>query len=58
MVCIISIGENTHCQMNIQMSIMFSVMVFLKLGFHLGISLVAGKNFASGNQKNYSATTE
>ena len=49
---IISIGENTHCQLNIQMSIMFSVMFFLKPGFHSGISLVAGENFASGNHKN------
>ena len=48
----ISIEENTHCQLSIQMSIMFSVIFLLKPAFHSGISLVTGEIFVSENQKN------
>ena len=49
-----NIGENTHCQSNIQMFIMFSAIFFLKPGFHSNISLVVGEISVNENQKNYS----
>ena len=44
-------GENT-CQLNIQISITFSVIFALKPGFHSGIWLVAGEIFVRETQKN------
>ena len=41
--CIKSIGENSHCQLNIQISIMFSAIFFLKPGFHSGTPLSLAK---------------
>ena len=48
----ISIGDNAHRQLNIQMFIMFSAAFFLKPGFHADISLVVGEISLIENQEN------